>query len=307
MLGYLLFPFYSQRIREWSDAALCWGIIALWLFSAGLWYVFGAAMNILTGTAQWGWLIWHLHCLSRLPEIIAGVLLGQVVDRQIKPRLDGSSGSDDKGDSPYVYWATVTDALSVLFAFTAIQAPIVQWYYGMDIRLDLSIGLEAWLLPLHALWLAGMVLAYRRPQCDRGPGSHSVRHRTCWTRRVLSFKPLCALGDISLVLYCLHYTVLLLYTSTYSYYITGDWRLKTTMDDLTFRVLAPWWHAPIQWAFVVAVSFAVSTWVEAPLRRMLSGSARECEGAGAPNTETESSVLLSTDANSVSVVYGVDS
>ena len=272
--GYLLFPFYSRRVRGWDDKALCWGIVALWAFSAALWYVFGATVYSLTGMKGWGWFIWHAHCASRLPHIVAGVLLGELVDRKVKRRrCDGSSGDQD--DSSCAYWATVTDALSVMLVFTAVQAPIVQWYYGTEIRSDVSIGLEAWLLPLHATWLAGMVLAYRSPQSTSN--SDSEFQRICWTRRVLSFKPLVALGEISLVLYCLHCTVMFFYTSTYAYIVTGDWRIPHNMADVSLRVQSPWWHAPFQWALVIVVSFAVSRWFEEPLRRMLAGSARKQE------------------------------
>jgi len=257
LFGYLLFPFYSHRIKEWRDISLQWGIICLWLFSAGLWVAF----PYICSPAAMGWWIWHVHCISRLPHVFAGVMLGELVERK-----RGCSAADSS------FWALVTDLLSFVLVVTAIQAPIVQWYYGTEIRSDVSIGLQAWLLPVHALWLAGMVLTYQ-PSVD---GDIECRDRVCcWTRRALSIKPLAALGDVSLVLYCIHLVVLFLYAGAYAYVSTGDWRITPSIKDLTPRVRVPWWHAPIQWAIVVVLSFVVSRYFEAPSRRIIAGSGRQ--------------------------------
>uniref|UniRef100_A0A6U3NN02 Acyltransferase 3 domain-containing protein n=1 Tax=Ditylum brightwellii TaxID=49249 RepID=A0A6U3NN02_9STRA len=245
--GYLLFPFLSGRIYHWTDASLYGGILTTWLLSAALWYGFNQWID----PKGFGWWVWHVHCISRLPHFVAGVLLGEVLERKrgggnINHRLFGS----------------LTDTLSFLLLLTAIQAPIVQWYYGLEIRSSISIGLEAWLLPIHALWLAGIVLAYNQEE-------EELERCSCWTRRVLSFPLLLALGDVSLVLYCIHLVILFLYTSTYAYLTTGDARIAPSIVDYTLRVQTPWWHAPIHWILVISASFAVSKWFEAPLRKRI--------------------------------------
>jgi len=258
--GYALFPFLSRRLERWSDGVLGFGIAGLWLFSAALW----AAILALCppGPSQdLALLIWHVHCVSRLPQIIAGVLLGALVERwREEPHLNRNR------------WAIVTDLLSLFLLATAVQAPVRQWMNGTSARLDDSIGMEAVFLPLHALWLAGMVLAYRPEEPER----------VCCTRVVLSARLLLALGDISLVLYCVHIPVLFAYSMVFAYVTTGDWHLAPTIADYDLRVKAPWWHAPFQWILVLAVSFLVARWFEAPMRNWLS--------AAGPKSATHSAV-----------------
>lgn len=219
-----------------------------------------------------------MHCISRLPHVVAGVLLGELVERKTYMNESANASS---------WWGVLTDALSVVLLATAVQAPLVQWYYGVEMRTDISIGLEALLLPLHAVWLAGIVLAYYPTG-----GGESHAYRECWTRRALSFKPLLALGDVSLVLYCLHLVVLFFYASIYAYVTTGDWHLVPTIDDYTMRVQVPYWHAPAHWALVVSASFLVSRFYEAPARARLAeyGSRRTAQSS---KTETASLVDVS--------------
>ena len=171
--GYALFPLVIKRVSSWTDRSLYGGFLLLWMFSLGLW-----ALVFFMPPEQrlQGWWIWHVHCLSRLPHVIAGVLLGELVERK----------RQQQSTNNYRDWAFWADVLSLVLVVTAIQAPIVQWYYGTDSRSVVSIALQAVLLPLHAAWLAGMVLAYKSSA-------------TCWTRKFLSLRPLAALGDISLV------------------------------------------------------------------------------------------------------------
>mmetsp|Transcript_30874 Transcript_30874/g.46038 ORF Transcript_30874/g.46038 Transcript_30874/m.46038 type:complete len:350 (-) Transcript_30874:508-1557(-) len=252
--------FSRFSLGAWSDGVLGFGIAGLWLFSAALW----AAILALCppGPSQdLALLIWHVHCVSRLPQIIAGVLLGALVERwREEPHLNRNR------------WAIVTDLLSLFLLATAVQAPVRQWMNGTSARLDDSIGMEAVFLPLHALWLAGMVLAYRPEEPER----------VCCTRVVLSARLLLALGDISLVLYCVHIPVLFAYSMVFAYVTTGDWHLAPTIADYDLRVKAPWWHAPFQWILVLAVSFLVARWFEAPMRNWLS--------AAGPKSATHSAV-----------------
>lgn len=267
MFGYLAFPFLSRRVAGKSALWLHYGILLLWLASLALWFICGAIFPHRLA----GWWVWHVHCLSRLPHIFAGVLLGELVEMK----------RNDIDDGARAFWSTTTDTLSVVLIATAVQAPILQWYYGTEVRSDVSIMLEAWLLPLHAAWLAGMVLAYQGSDIGDVESQHSVstdNYRKCWTRQVLSFKPLIALGDVSLVLYCLHLVVLFLYASTYAYITTGDRQIAPSIFDYTLKVQIPWWHAPIQWFLVILVSFAVSKWFEAPLRKILSSGSGQRQG-----------------------------
>ena len=172
---------------------------------------------------SWGFR--HVRCDSRLPHVWAGVLLGKLLDSIQQSRRQQSTTTP----AVAAFWATTTDVLSVVLLLTAIQAPVVQHYYGMSARTKVSIGLQAVLLPLHAAWLAGIVLAYHLPEQQQLDVSNGVP--ICWTRRVLSFKPLASLGDISLVLYCLHIVVLLFYyASVWNKITSGDWHVvKTTI------------------------------------------------------------------------------
>jgi len=276
VFGYLLYPFISCRLHGWTNRALALVIIALWLLSVFLWLL----VVICSPKAEWlqGWWIWHVHCLSRLPHVFAGVLLGELVERK---RSDGESADAAS------WWGGMVDALSFVLLITAIQAPFIQWYYGADgteMRSYISIGLEALLLPVHAMWLAGIVLAYH----PTSEGSY----RECWTRRILSFKPLLALGDVSLVLYCLHLVVLFFYAAVYAYVTTGDWHLMPSVYDYTLRVQVPYWHAPLHWVLVVTVSFMVSKHFEAPARARLAGSRNRQESQQEDVLEPETAKLL---------------
>ena len=75
---------------------------------------------------------------------------------------------------------------------------------------------------------------------------------------MLSLQPLLWLGELSLVLYCLHLVVLFSYTALLAFVSTGDWHLFPTVDDYALRVQAAWWHAPLQWALVLLVAAAAS-------------------------------------------------
>ena len=157
MYGYAVFPTVSRQIREWNMNRLYCGILVLLLISLGLWFVFAATFP----QRLMGWWFWHVHCFSRLPQFVAGVLLGQIVEKK-RNHLD----LEDRA-----FWAITTDVLSLVLLITAIQAPIVQYYYGPDIRAAVSIALEAWLLPLHATWLAGIIFAYQQTDVE---SQHSV-------------------------------------------------------------------------------------------------------------------------------------
>lgn len=262
---YAFFPFLSRRFAGWSDGHLMGGFGAFWLFSTGLWC---AVFAFPTESREWKWWIWHVHCVSRLPHAFAGVFLGELVER----------AKDDPGRNANS-WAVITDIFSLLLLATAIQAPIAQVLYGSVIRIDISIALEALLLPVHAVWLAGIVLSFpltvESPDSDVGSTSHSIAvthaRRECWTRHFLSLKPIVALGEVSVVIYCLHLVVLFIYTATLAFVHTGDWRVIPAIDNYELSTLAPWWHAPAQWALVTTASFATSRWFEAPLRRLLVG------------------------------------
>ena len=248
LFGYALFPLVSRRVAGWRLAALARGILGLWAFSAAL---FIAALALWpAGSAQMGLWVWHVHCVSRLPHVVAGVLLGEAVER-----LRG--GPDHDADA----WARRADLGSVVLLATALQAPVVEAYFGGAARVTVSIALEAVLLPVHAAWLAAIVLA------------HAAR-RPCRTRRALSLPGLVALGDASLAMYCLHLVVLFGYTMALAYAKTGDWRLVPTAEDWELRVRAGVWHAPLQWLLVVGVSVGASRWFEAPMRQRLAGLGR---------------------------------
>lgn len=309
MFGYLLFPSVSRIVCDWKTQSLYWGIASCWLFSLILWFVYGAVVS----PALFGWWIWHAHALSRLPHFLAGVLLGQIVEQK----------RNDVSEEERLSWGYMTDILSLVLVGTAIQAPIVQWYCGSDVRSSVSVALEAWLLPLHAAWLGGILLSYKPMdvgdvESQHGALSNNIndesnngthKKKQCWTRRVLSFQPLIALGDISLVLYCLHLVVMFLYTSTYAYISTGSRYIWRQLADTTMLVQVPWYHAPIQWFLILAVTFAVSKWYEAPLRRILSGGSNRGGGVNGVSTQGDSSKETSRllpSSGRVEVAYGGD-
>lgn len=287
MFGYALFPFVSNRVTNWNTRSLIIGIGTLWLVSLAL---FLAVFALPPEIREWERWIWHVHCVSRLPHFVAGVLLGEVVER-----LRASSNRNPTA------WSIRTDCISVVLVGTAIQAPIVQVYYGTDTRTAISIAFEAILVPLYALWLAGMVLAYNDE--DPSGGSDSSNNRPCcWTRRVLSWKPLVVLGDASLTIYCLHLVVLFCYTMVLAYLTTGNFRLAPTIDNYQLRVQAAWWHAPIQWILVLAVSIAVSKWYEAPLRKLLVARRRNTATTKQANTSSSSDVAAAAQVKNEETV-----
>ena len=160
----------SPRVTQWTDTSLFFGILVLWFFSLGLW-----AAVLLWMEPQvhlFGWWLWHVHCVSRLPQLLAGVLLGELVEQ----KRVANSRDDSNIFVVHNRWVLITDCLSLILLATAIQSPIVQWYYGQETRDSVSIALEAILLPLHAIWLAGIVLSY-------------PSNNTSLTREVLSFRP----------------------------------------------------------------------------------------------------------------------
>ena len=99
--------------------------------------------------------------------------------------------------------------MSLVLLGTAMQAPLVQTYYGTETRIVVAMALEAILIPLYALWLAGVVLACFPPMDNNNDTDGSSSDSPCWTRRLLSLKPLVVQGDASLTIYC----PCLLYTS----------------------------------------------------------------------------------------------
>jgi len=155
--------------------------------------------------------------------------------------------------------------MSLVLLGTAMQAPLVQTYYGTETRIVVAMALEAILIPLYALWLAGVVLACFPPMDNNNDTDGSSSDSPCWTRRLLSLKPLVVQGDASLTIYCPHLVILSFYTMVLAYVTTGDWRFARTMNDFVLRVQASGWHAPIQWVLVLAVS----KWYESPLRKLL--------------------------------------
>lgn len=271
--GYAIFPAISMTIRQWRNRTILIGMGVLYLASLGLWlgvFILPSELWLMK------WWVWHVHCTSRLPHIVVGVPLGELVERQ------------RNSQSTYrTTWSWITDALSVLLVLTAIQAPIVQWYYGIEVRSNVSIGLEAVGLPLHALWLAGIVLSYQNDH-------------DCLTRRALSWKPLVFLGDLSLVLYCLHLVVLFSYTAVYSYLTEGHWKIM--LGDYSLLIQTPWYHMPFQWVLVVLVSWAVSKWFEAPMRKRIAKFAISAD-ATTSELDAEAKGLLS-GSSSKEPVYG---
>ena len=75
--GYAIFPFVIRHVSRWTDRTIYCGFLLLWLFSLGLWAI--VFLKPEEERLQLWW-IWHVHCLSRLPHIIAGVLLGELVE-----------------------------------------------------------------------------------------------------------------------------------------------------------------------------------------------------------------------------------
>eukprot|EP00465_Bigelowiella_longifila_P007080 CAMPEP_0185276278 /NCGR_PEP_ID=MMETSP1359-20130426/55860_1 /TAXON_ID=552665 /ORGANISM="Bigelowiella longifila, Strain CCMP242" /LENGTH=414 /DNA_ID=CAMNT_0027869897 /DNA_START=125 /DNA_END=1369 /DNA_ORIENTATION=- len=299
--GYALFPAVSRAAKPLGLRALLCGMLSLYIFSAGYFIYLcvaavdesksnesSEAMNVTT--AAW---IWHVHCIARLPQFVAGVCLGEVVERL---RITGmtyefnavtaftvfySEGEDGGASLAARRWSLCADWLSVFLLATALLSPLIRAYFGTSARDMASIGLEAFLLPLHALWLAAIVFAYhRRPeQGDVGRWRRRPLGR-CYTREVLSWKPLVFLGDISLAIYCLHIPVLFVYTMAVAYVATGDWRLTTSIDDVDLRVRASYIHMPLQWSLVLAVSFAANKLFEQPLRKLIiSKSLCDTDGA----------------------------
>ncbi len=260
--GYLVFPFLTQWISNRSNQALIIGIMILWLLSMFQWTSAFVSKDSTTSINDilWASYVWHVKMISRFPQLLVGILLGELLQRQQNLDIERPLIST-------LTWAIITDAISIILLLTAIQAPIVQWYYGTEVRSIISIGLEAIFLPIHILWLAGIVLSY--DDNDNGIGTDSRTETTvCWTRRALSFKPLISLGNISLVLYCFHIDVLFLYNGVYAYLKYGHW--KIIQSDYSVSVFVPWWQALIQWALVISVSYLISEWFESPLRHILS-------------------------------------
>eukprot|EP00756_Hemistasia_phaeocysticola_P013210 Hpha_TRINITY_DN15257_c0_g1::TRINITY_DN15257_c0_g1_i3::g.65124::m.65124 len=281
--GYVLFPFVAPRVSRWSLGGLVCGILALWAVSTAVWIM---VMTRYPDGMERGMGLYSWHCLAvtRLPHILAGVLLGEAVERK---RADATRDC--------AWWGVLTDVLSLLLLVTAVQAPVVEWFKpakdgDFPVRGEVSIGLEALLVPLHCLWLAGMVLSH---PSDLPPATEP---RVCWTRGALSARPLLAVGEVSLCLYCIHCVVLQFYGGAYAYFTTGSPYLTSSFTDFAFRVKVPWYHAPVQWVLVVGLSFAVSKWFEAPARRMLAG------GGAKVVADAEASALLS--AESGAGVYG---
>ena len=270
--GYAAFPIVSQHIiTGWTEIKLWTGIVVLWVFSAALWAApcwllyrssspSSSSSSSLEQVFDWS-MLWHVHGISRLPHIVAGVLLGQWVEQQTKKKQQQQHETNTN------HWPLVADVLSFILLLTAIQSPIVQHYYGTEMRMIVSVALQALLMPLHAVWLAAIVLAYN----DKSNDNEQRQTTTCWTRQFLSLQPLVALGDVSLVLYCLHIDVMFFYSAVYAYMTSTDhdWHLAD-QDYGTLQVQVPFfWHAPVQWALVLLVSFAVSHYFEAPLRKMM--------------------------------------
>uniref|UniRef100_A0A0G4HYI3 Acyltransferase 3 domain-containing protein n=1 Tax=Chromera velia CCMP2878 TaxID=1169474 RepID=A0A0G4HYI3_9ALVE len=262
MYGYLLFPFVSLRFQRWGVGALMCCLCLLYLLSLGLL----ACSMVFFPSDQWAgtMFVWHVHCLARILQVVCGMIVGEVIERwRVAPNCH------------HKRWAWTTDFLSFILLLTALQAPLVQLYFEPDVRSEVSIVLEALLLPVHLLWLAGFVLSFVPRE------SETIVRTESWTCTVLSWGPLVALGDISLVIYCLHLVVFFLYNSFVAFLTTGDPRLVPGFDAWVLRVLVPWYHMPLQWVLVVGFSLGVSRGVEAPLRRWLSGDRKgKREGGG---------------------------
>lgn len=123
-------------------------------------------------------------------------------------------------------WDRVTDGVSAVLLLTAIQAPILQQRFGASLRSEASIGLKALLLPLRAIWLAGMALAYHPEATDK-----------CLTQRVLSLKPLIALGHVLLVLHYAHLAALFCCAPAWPVIATGGWHVMLSDYSLTHEDL----------------------------------------------------------------------
>ena len=203
-------------------------------------------------------------------------------------------------------WSFLADALSLLWLGTALHALLVQWYYGQTTRIDISSGLEALALPFHALWIAAIVLAHSEEEVstdDHINGRLEQSHHRCWTRRILSFPPLLALGDISLSVYCLHLPVLYVYASLYAWVTTNNGYLYDSMEDIDMRVSIPWYRAPLQWILILWVSSMTFTWYEAPLRKWLvsakNGPGILSQSVATIHSGAESQALLASSESSV--------
>jgi len=294
--GYAIFPFVSRAAHPLGLQALLCGMLSLYIFSAG-YFLYrciaaivenpdgsnGGMMSVMMGA----W-VWHVHCIARLPQFVAGVCLGEVLERlrisrsylssyqyitvsAFEPQNEGNASAAEN-------WGMCADSLSVFLLGTALISPLARALFGTNARDLLSIAYEAFLLPLHALWLASIVIAYHpRPGQGESRGRSSSRggaRRRCYTREALSFKPLVFLGDISLAIYCLHIPVLFVYTMVVAYMSTGDWRLTKSIDDVDLRVRASWFHMPLQWALVLLVSLAANRLFEQPLRKWIMRPSR---------------------------------
>eukprot|EP00466_Bigelowiella_natans_P017602 jgi/Bigna1/83276/fgenesh1_pg.105_\ len=180
--GYAIFPFVSRAAHPLGLQALLCGMLSLYIFSAG-YFLYrciaaivenpdgsnGGMMSVMMGA----W-VWHVHCIARLPQFVAGVCLGEVLERlrisrsylssyqyitvsAFEPQNEGNASAAEN-------WGICADSLSVLLLGTALISPLARALFGTNARDLLSIAYEAFLLPLHALWLVlfvyTMVVAY---------------------------------------------------------------------------------------------------------------------------------------------------
>ena len=182
---------------------------------------------------------------------MAGILLGQWVQQQ----------QSILTVTQQRFRAITTDILSFILLLMAVQASIVNYLFGVLVIVsEVSIALQALLLPLHVTWLAGIVLAYT-PTLNGSnivDNQQGVKPVTCWTPKVLLFPPLVAMGEILLILYSLHMTILFYYMAIWNWMRHGEWYIIDSDYNFTVDKLSWWQHAPIHWALVVVIFWAVS-------------------------------------------------
>ena len=223
-LFYLLFPALATLLVH----RLRWGVAQLALLATAAWFALGALGFALAGSDRGEWVMRVLPAV-RLVDFVVGVALGlAVVQRLQRAKLEGRTATR----APSTRW-TIVEAVTLA---AACASPLAWALVASDVLPD-TLGTSWFHLPVIAAAIVVVSL-------ERGTIS----------RRILAWRPLVWLGEVSYALYLVHLFLVLAAYRAGLYDILGAWGAS---------------------ALLVAVSIAISGVVhvrfEQPMRARLAG------------------------------------